>query len=121
MFKRRKHAPHQANTFTNAGYSNWKKQYSIITKHEKFESHINAKIAQVIFLQGRSIDSCLKQQEYRPKFCVGRKKSWQTAAIMKRVVESVDTVVHLGKQGLASRGHRESLIDDPKANKGNFL
>ena len=38
--------------------------------------------------------------------------------IMKRVV---DTVVHLGKQGLAFRGHRESLIDDPEANKGNFL
>ncbi|CAB3996918.1 Hypothetical predicted protein [Paramuricea clavata] len=37
---------------------------------------------------------------------------------MKRVI---DTVVHLGKQGLASRGHRESLIDDPEANKGNFL
>ena len=37
---------------------------------------------------------------------------------MKRVV---DTVVHLGKQGLAFRGHRESLIDDPEANKGNFL
>jgi hypothetical protein len=53
----------QGNAFTNAGYSNWKKQYSNITKHEKSESHINAKIAQVIFLQGRSIDSCLKQQE----------------------------------------------------------
>ncbi|CAB4034460.1 zinc finger MYM-type 1-like [Paramuricea clavata] len=37
---------------------------------------------------------------------------------MERVV---DTVVHLGKQGLAFRGHRESLIDDPEANKGNFL
>ena len=39
-------------------------------------------------------------------------------SIMKRVV---DTVVHLGKQGLAFRGHRESLIDDPVANNGNFL
>ena len=39
-------------------------------------------------------------------------------SIMKRLV---DTVVHLGKQGLAFRGHRESLIDDPVANNGNFL
>ena len=37
---------------------------------------------------------------------------------MKRVV---DTAVHLEKQGLAFRGHRESLIDDPEVNKGNFL
>ena len=39
-------------------------------------------------------------------------------SIMKRVV---DTVVHLGKQGLAFRGHRKSLIDCPEANKGTFL
>ncbi len=44
----------QGNAFRNAGYSNWKKQYSNITKHEKSESHINAKVAQVVFLQGRS-------------------------------------------------------------------
>ena len=37
---------------------------------------------------------------------------------MKQVV---DSVVYLGKQGLAFRGHQESLIDDPDANKGNFL
>ena len=37
--------------------------------------------------------------------------------IMKRVV---DTVVYLGKQGLAFRGHRESLTDGPEVNKGIF-
>ncbi len=36
---------------------------------------------------------------------------------MKRVV---DTVVYLGKQGLAFRGHRESLTDGPEVNKGIF-
>ena len=44
----------QGNAFTKAGYSNWKKQYSNIAKHEKSESHISAKIAKVVFLQGRS-------------------------------------------------------------------
>ncbi len=70
----------QGNTFTNAGYSNWKKQYSNITKHEKSESHINAKVAQVVFLQGRSIDSCLDNKK-RAKFCIGREKSSQTAIL----------------------------------------
>jgi hypothetical protein len=107
----------QGNAFTNAGYSNWKKQYSNITKHEKSESHINAKIAQVIFLQGRSIDSCLKQQE-KTEILRRKREVVANRSIMERVV---DTVVHLGKQGLAFRGHRESLIDDPEANKGNFL
>ena len=37
---------------------------------------------------------------------------------MKRVV---NTVVYLGKQGLSFRGYRESLIDNPEANKRNFL
>ena len=49
----------QGNAFMKAGYLNWKKQYSNIAKHKKAESHMNAKIAQVLFLQRRSIDSSL--------------------------------------------------------------
>ena len=101
----------QGNAFTKAGYSHWKKQYSDITKHEKSESHINAKIAQVVFLQGRSINSCLEQQE-KNEILLRKKEVLANRSI---------TVVHLGKQGLAFRGHRESLIDEPEANKGNFL
>ena len=107
----------QGNAFTKAGYSNWKKQYSNIAKHEKSESHISAKIAQVVFLQGRSINSCLEQQE-KTEILRRKREVLANRTIMKRVV---DTVVHLGKQGLAFRGQRESLIDDPEANKGNFL
>ena len=107
----------QGNAFTKAGYSNWKKQYSNIAKHEKSESHISAKTAQVVFLQGRSINSCLEQQE-KTEILRRKREVLANRTIMKRVV---DTVVHLGKQGLAFRGHRESLIDDPEANKGNFL
>ena len=107
----------QGNAFVKAGCSNWKKQYSNIAKHEKSESHISAKIAQVVFLQGRSINSCLEQQE-TTKILRRKREVLANRTIMKHVV---DTTVHLGKQGLGFRGHRESLIDDPEANKGNFL
>ena len=107
----------QGNAFTKAGYSNWKKQYSNIAKHEKSESHMNAKIAQVLFLQRRSIDSSLEQQE-KNEILRQKREVAENRSIMKRVI---DTVVYLGKQGLAFRGHRESLIDDSEASKGNFL
>ena len=70
----------QGNAFTNAGYSNWKKQYSNITNHEKSESHINAKVAQVVFCKDdQSIHASSNKK--RPKFCVGRQKSWQTPVL----------------------------------------
>ena len=78
---------------------------------------MNAKIAQVVFLQGRSIDSSLEQQE-KTEILLRKREVAANRSIMKRVI---DTVVYLGKQGLAFRGHRESLIDDSEANKGNFL
>jgi hypothetical protein len=98
-------------------YSNWKKQYSNITKDEKSESHINAKVALVVFLQGRSIDSCLEQHE-KSEILRRKREVIANRNIMKHVV---DTVVYLGKQGLAIRGHRESITDGPEVNKGNFL
>ena len=106
----------QGNAFTKAGYSNWKKQYSNTAKHEKSESHVSAKIAQVVFLQGRSINSCLEQQEKNNKILRRKREVLANRTIIKRVV---DTVVHLGKQGLAFRGYRESLI--LKQIKGIFL
>ena len=78
---------------------------------------MNAKIAQVLFLQGRSIDSSLEQQE-KTEILLRKREVAANRSIMKRVI---DTVVYLGKQGLAFRGHRESLIDDSEAYKGNFL
>ena len=80
----------QGNVFTIAGYSNWKKQYSNIAKDEKSESHINAKIAQVVFLQGRSINSCLEQRE-KNEILRRKREVVANRSIMKRVV---DTVVH---------------------------
>ena len=91
----------QGNAFRKAGYWNWKKQYSNIAKHEKSESHISAKIAQVVFLQGRSINSCLEQQE-KTEILRWKREVLANRTIMKRVV---DTVVHLEKQGLAFKGH----------------
>ena len=70
-----------------------------------------------VYLQGRSINSCLEQRE-KNEILRRKREIVANRSIMKRVV---DTVVHLGKQGLAFRGHRKSLIDCPKANKGTFL
>ena len=44
----------------------------------------------------------------------------QRYQVYPKVVEALDRVVHLlGKQGLALRGHQESL--DASYNQGNFL
>ena len=53
----------QGNSFTSTGFSNWKKQQSVIDKHEMSAAHANEKFAGVLFLQDRNIASCLGQQE----------------------------------------------------------
>ena len=41
----------QGNAFIKSEFSNWKKQFEYVQQHEESQSHINAKIAQVMFLQ----------------------------------------------------------------------
>ena len=106
----------QGNAFTFSGFSNWKKQHSVVKNHEMSAAHANAKVAEVLFLQEKSIASCMEQQELdeaeRRKLKVTSNRN-----IMKRVV---DSIILLGKQGLALRGHRESLGSEV-LNTGNFL
>ena len=91
----------QGNAFTFSGFSNWKKQHSVVKNHEMSAAHANAKVAEVLFLQEKSIASCMEQQELdeaeRRKLKVTSNRN-----IMKRVV---DSIILLGKQGLALRGH----------------
>ena len=95
----------QGNTFTSTGFSNWKKQQSVIDKHEMSAAHANAKVAEVLFLQDRIIASCLGQQEQE----VAARKKMEVISNQNVMTRIVDCVMFFGKQGLAFRGHRESL------------
>ncbi|CAB3976750.1 Hypothetical predicted protein [Paramuricea clavata] len=75
----------------------------------------NAKIAEVLFLQDRNIVCSLERQVQEDK--VRRKREVvSNKDVMKCVV---DTIVLLGKQGLAFRGHCESLTCTN--NMGSFI
>ena len=107
----------QSCPFTRDGYSNWHKHSERILKHEQSKSHIECKLAQVIFMQKQSIESLFEEQD---RIQNERRKRIVEAnrEIMKRII---DTVMLLGKQELAFRGHRESLASEPDVNVGNFL
>ena len=49
-------------TISKDGFSNWKKQYTAIPDHEASQAHMNAKLSQVMFLQQRSLNDILKEQ-----------------------------------------------------------
>ena len=85
--------------------------------HEESQYHINSKIAQVMFLQKKSMRDMLEaeekvQEEARQRHIEVNRK------ILKRVI---DTVIVSGKQELAFRGHRKSLANDSSVNTGNFM
>ena len=52
----------QGKAFCKDGFSNWKKQYTAIPDHEASQAHMNAKLSQVMFLQQRSLNDILKEQ-----------------------------------------------------------
>lgn len=85
-------------------------------KHERSVCHLNAKVAEVLFLQGDTISSAFDRQEAME---AERRKEvvLSNRNIMKRIV---DATIFLGKQGLSFRGHRESLANT-FGNNGNFL
>ena len=106
----------QGNAFTNAGFSNWKKQHSVVKNHEMSAAHTNAKVAEVLFLQEKTITSCMEQQE-QDEAAWRKLKVAGNRNVMTRVV---DSIILLGKQGLSFRGHRESNGSEV-LNTGNFL
>eukprot|EP00112_Aurelia_sp_Birch-Aquarium-sp1_P018848 Seg4565.5 transcript_id=Seg4565.5/GoldUCD/mRNA.D3Y31 product="Zinc finger MYM-type protein 1" protein_id=Seg4565.5/GoldUCD/D3Y31 len=106
----------QGHAFACTGFSNWKKQYEAVTKQESSAAHINAKVADALSLQERTLNKFMEQQELIAN--ERRKKEvLSNRQVMKRIV---DTITFLGKQGLAFRGHRERL-KQPALNTGNFL
>ena len=86
-------------------------------KHEESQAHINSKLAQVMFLQQRSITDILqKQGEVQEK-----QRQRNIEANRKVMIRVIDTVILLGKQDLAFRGHESSLASESSVNLGNFL
>jgi hypothetical protein len=98
----------QGNAFTFAGFSNWKKQHSVVKNHEMSAAHANAKVAEVLFLQEKTMASCLEHQEHDE----AARRKVEVTGNWNIMTLDVDTIILLGKQGLAFRGHRESLASE---------
>ena len=62
--------PGQGDTSTTVGYTNWKKQYNGILKHERSEAHLNAKVTEALFQQNKTIAASLERQK-KQKISVG--------------------------------------------------
>ena len=106
----------QGNAFTNTGFSNWKQPHSVVKNHEMSAAHANAKVAEVLYLQEKTITSFMEHQE-QDKAARRKLKVTGNRNVMTRVV---DSIIYLGKQGLSFRGHRESLGSEV-LNTRNFL
>ena len=93
-----------------------KKQYEVVLMREKTDSHLNAKVAEVLILQEKTIASSLKHQteigERQRKAHVVQNRN-----VLLRIIVAIS---FLGKQGMAFRDHRESMVDQ-FLNDGNFL
>ena len=77
---------------------------------------MNAKVAEALFQQNKTIASSLEGQE-KAENQHRKLQVMEEKGVLKRIV---DTICFLGRQGMALRGHRESLLD-PNINTGNFL
>ena len=78
---------------------NWKKQRSAVKNHEMSTAHANAKVAEALFLQEKTVASCMEQKLDEKLKVTGNQNTKQNT--MKRVVDSI--MLH-GKQ---ERGYRE--------------
>lgn len=105
----------QGHAFTKEGFSNWKKQEEKISDHEKCITHRNSVVAQALFLQQKAVSDLMTKEA---KLEIERRKMQvkKNRSVLEPIVR---TIMHLSRQGLALRGHREKLNSD--SNAGNFL
>ena len=107
----------QGNAFSVKGYTNWKKQFQRVKEHEASASHVHAAVSAALFRQEKSMNHRIDEQNEAEK--LQRKR--EVEANRKVMLRIVDTILLLGKQELAFRGHNESLASDTSTNVGNFL
>ena len=93
-----------------------KKQHGRVRDHETCPTHVQAKVAEVMFQQGLNIENIFENQaemkETQRLLAVKNNRE-----LLERIV---DVVFLLGNQGLAFRGDNENMSDDD-SNDGNFL
>jgi hypothetical protein len=95
-------------SFTKLGMNNWKKALEKLRKHEKSEMHLKAnQFLNEYRKPGISVADALSSAH--------TKKVQTNRKYLKFIIE---TILFLGKQNLAFRGHDESL---DSFNRGNFL
>ena len=100
-------------------YTNWNKAIENFRAHERNDYHKRCVSSAVRLL--KIADAKETPIEYQ----VDRAAEKRVKENRKRVRPIIDTVIFLGRQGLALRGHRDSgLLDtgleEPLANEGNF-
>ena len=83
--------PKQGNAFASTGFSKWKNQYSRVLEHKKCNAHLNAKVAEALFLQNNSLTARFDHQEVETER--RKKKVISNRIVMKR---AVDVVMFLG-------------------------
>ena len=85
-----------------------KKQHDRVRDHETCPSHVQAKVAEVMFQQGLNIENIFENQaemkETQRLLAVKNNRE-----LLERIV---DVVFLLGNQGLAFRGDNENMSDD---------
>ena len=118
LFSSYKAGGHNLGKFVLEPFRYWTKTKNRVTEHAKSEYHRNAMSIMAEFLAryespSQAVDVLLNSQLK------------QTMETNQKVIESLLQITILcGKQGFASRGHRNDRIDwqlDDKSNEGNFV
>ena len=95
-------------------FRKWTKVSDLVGGHEKLPYHMDAVVAardfKATMKTGKTIATPLDRQRYE--------HVTNNNAILHSIAESV---LLLGRQGLAFMGHRDDSTADEDSNKGNFL
>lgn len=107
----------KSNTLVNAPYNRWKEAKEVFNRHQTLDYHKNASVSALNFIDVKEkkivgIDVHLDRQRYAD---IERNR--------KMLASIVNTIILIGRQGIAARGHRDSgpmSLDTPTENDGNF-
>lgn len=105
------------NTLVNAPFNLWKDAKEVFNRHQTLDYHKTASVSALNFI------------DVKEKKIVGidvhldRQRNADIERNRKMLASIVNTIILIGRQGIAARGHRDSgpmSLDAPKENDGNF-